>query len=154
MSHYVKRVRTRDYEPARPSRSTIGQTVISGIFDDRLDAQEEADAWRGTGNWDAKVVSLPAWDELTDLDKGAVLLHLHKVESEGAEYATEHYAARFFDHPALTDLDGPMASEYAQGIYTDWADSPEEIYDALGSAEYDRLYDMALAADRKRTWPR
>ena len=47
---------------------------------------------------------LPTWAQMSDLDKGAALLHLHKREWEGADYAEENYPARYFEHPALTSL--------------------------------------------------
>jgi hypothetical protein len=85
---------------------------------------------------------LPAWDELTDLDKGAALLHLWKREREGAEYAVENYPAGYFDHPALTALDRAAASAHAASL--------EDDAEALNPAEWTRLYDLALAADDAR----
>ena len=85
---------------------------------------------------------LPAWSELTDLDKGAVLLHLHKRGREGADYAIDNYPARYFDHPALTVLSERDACEHAASM----AGSAGE----LSFAEEERLYDLALDADRAR----
>lgn len=84
--------------------------------------------------------ALPAWSELTDRDKGAVLLHLHKREWEGADYAEEHYPAAFFDHPSLTTLDDEAACDFALSV--------ERAADALDHDEYARLYDVALKAEQ------
>ena len=98
---------------------------------------------------------LPTWDDMTDLDKGAALLHQHKREWEGADYAVENYPARYFDHPALTALTPAEASDHAKAcLYPVWvagaAKGADDLADALGPAEYQRLYDLALAADRAR----
>ena len=89
--------------------------------------------------------TLPTWDEMSDLDKGAALLHDHKVQDEGESYATENYPAEYFDHPALLALDSEAASKHAQGLFGD-----KDPFDMLGGKEFDRLYDLALDADRKR----
>ena len=57
--------------------------------------------------------ALPGWDDLSDLDKGAVLLHNHKREWEGEVYAEENYPASYFDHPALVALSPIGASRHA-----------------------------------------
>lgn len=84
----------------------------------------------------------PAWTELTDLDKGAALLHLHKREWDGAEYAVENYPARYFDHPALTVLSPVEASRHAASL--------RPGADALTAEEHERLYNLALDADDAR----
>jgi hypothetical protein len=89
---------------------------------------------------------LPTWDEMTDLDKGAALLHLWKCENEGTEYATEEYPAEYFDDPALIALNDEAASEHAQRLF----DNADVAWSRLGPNEYDRLYELALDADRKR----
>jgi hypothetical protein len=83
---------------------------------------------------------MPGWGEMTDLDKGAALLHLWKRDREGTEYATENYRAEYFDHPAL-DREG--ASSHAASL--------EDAADALTPAEWSRLYDLALDADDARS---
>lgn len=83
---------------------------------------------------------LPSWDDLSDLDKGAALLHLHKREWEGGDYAEEHYPARFFDHPALTVMWPREASRFAASL--------EENAEDLSPDEHKRLYDLALNAER------
>ncbi len=95
--------------------------------------------------------ALPAWDDLSDLDKGAALLHLHKVDNDGADYATQHYPARFHEHRLLVGLDPVTTSEYAQGLDGDnRREMGEEWYAPAPNAdEWQRLYDLALDADRR-----
>lgn len=81
--------------------------------------------------------TLPAWADLSDVDKGAVLLHLHKREWEGAAYATQHYPAVFFDHPRLTALASRAACRFAVSV--------EQDTTGLDDDEHQRLYDLALA---------
>lgn len=82
------------------------------------------------------MTELPTWSEMSDLDKGAALLHLHKREYEGAAYAVEHYPAEYFNDPRLTGLDRQAASQHAAGFAED--------ADRLADGEYDRLYNLAL----------
>jgi hypothetical protein len=89
--------------------------------------------------------TLPTWAEMTDLDKGAALLHLHKRDWEGEDYAEENYPARYFDHPALTALTEREACRHAVSV-----EDAAERAGALRGAEYERLYDLALAADHAR----
>jgi hypothetical protein len=89
--------------------------------------------------------SLPTWAQMTDLDKGAALLHLHKREWEGDDYAVSDYPARYFDNPALLALTPMQACRHAVSVERDADDAG-----ALKPPEYDRLYEMALAADRAR----
>jgi hypothetical protein len=88
---------------------------------------------------------LPTWAQMTDLDKGAALLHLHKRDWEGEEYAIDNYPARYFDHPALTALKPREACRHAVSVEPDADDAG-----ALKMPEYERLYDLALDADDKR----
>jgi hypothetical protein len=88
------------------------------------------------------MTALPTWSEMSDLDKGAAILHQHKRDWEGAEYAVEHYPARYFDHPALTALDKQAASAHAASM--------RKSANAEHVNEYDRLYDAALAANRNK----
>lgn len=89
---------------------------------------------------------LPTWEQMTDLDKGAALLHLAKCANEGTEYATSDYPAAYFDHPALLALDPKAASEHAQGLFED----DDDAWNTVGGEEHARLYDLALDADNKR----
>ena len=91
------------------------------------------------------MTGLPGWDDLSDLDKGAILLHLHYREYEGEAVAEEDYPARIFDHPALVALTPLQASRHAATLGT-----AEHMYYRLGDTEFDRLYDAALLAHRVR----
>lgn len=88
--------------------------------------------------------NLPTWDEMSDLDKGAALLHAHKRGREGARYAVEHYPAEYFDHPALLALDAKDASAHAVKVTGGY----NAACARFGWQEAGRLYDMALDADR------
>ena len=88
---------------------------------------------------------LPTWAQMTDLDKGAALLHLHKRDWEGGEYAEENYPARYFDHPALVALSPLQACRHAVSV-----EDGAERAGALRMPEYERLYDLALDADNAR----
>ncbi|MFI7126023.1 hypothetical protein ACIBQ1_10035 [Nonomuraea sp. NPDC050153] len=90
--------------------------------------------------------NLPAWDGLSDLDKGAALLHLVKVYEEGSAYAREHYPARYLDNPELKALDKAAACDHAAGLFKNGID---DVYDKLGEDEIDRLYDLALDEGRR-----
>jgi hypothetical protein len=81
-------------------------------------------------------IILPDWADMPDLDKGAALLHLHKVNWEGREYAMSDYPCRYFVHPDLTVLSPELACRHAQSM--------EVQAQALTLAEYERLYDAAL----------
>lgn len=89
--------------------------------------------------------ALPGWFDLSELDRGAALLHLHKRDWEGAEYAESDYPCRYFDHPSLTALTPLEASRHAA-----WLGGPYGV-PGLEEAEHDRLYDLALDADRARS---
>lgn len=84
-------------------------------------------------------MTLPAWAELSDVDKGNVLLHLHKRDYEGGEYAEEHYPAKFSDHPTLVGLEPLEACRFAKSMRSD--------ADDLHYEEYGRLYDLALEVE-------
>lgn len=94
------------------------------------------------GGGSQEPVVLPAWAELTDLDKGAALLHLSKRENEGTSYAMENYPARFSDHPQLVALGDEDASRFAVSM--------EAAAGTLSDAEYERLSNLAADADEKR----
>lgn len=90
--------------------------------------------------------TLPIWDEMSDLDKGAALLHAAKAENEGDDYAREEYPVEYFDHPALLALDTAAACVHALKV----TGGAEDVFDQLGVVEWDRLYELALAADVER----
>jgi hypothetical protein len=89
---------------------------------------------------------LPAWAEMTDLDKGAALLHVWKRRQEGSAYATEHYPARYLTDPTLVALDRKAASRHAVSVTGGY----KAIRAQLGKDEYDRLYEQALAHHETR----
>jgi len=83
---------------------------------------------------------LPEFDELTDIDKGAVIYFLSACESEGIYYALENYPAQFVDNEILVSLDSAGQSNY---VLNNWEDL-EEL--ELGWAEEDRLVNLYLEA--------
>jgi hypothetical protein len=84
---------------------------------------------------------------MPDVDKGAALLHLRKIEVEGREYARENYPADYLDHPELTALDDEAASDHAESLFGGWYEAER----TLGIAEVDRL--RALARDAAAASP-
>ena len=89
--------------------------------------------------------SLPAWAELSDLDKGAALLFLYERDWKGEDHAIANNPARYFDDPRLTALSPRDACRHAISVEDD-ADRAK----ALGPPEFDRLYNNALDADEAR----
>ncbi len=85
---------------------------------------------------------LPTWDNMSDLDKGAALLHDHKRDYEGISYAVENYPARYWDDPRLTALTPTEASAHAAAVCGD------DVLDRIGIDEHDRLYDLTLDHER------
>jgi hypothetical protein len=89
--------------------------------------------------------ALPTWGEMTDVDRGAALLHLHKRASEGVSYAISDYPVEYFDHPALLALHRRAACRHAVGLSRD--------ADQLSGNEHERLYNLALnEPGRRRLW--
>lgn len=99
---------------------------------------------------------LPTWEEMTDLDKGAALLHVAKRATEADDYAISDSPCRYLDHPQLTTLTPTQASAHAAQVcgYGQQPDGDFHYYDdvceRIGEAEADRLYDLAAAAERSR----
>lgn len=91
--------------------------------------------------------ALLTWDQMSDLDKGAALLHIHKVAREGAVYAIENYPCKYLDAPELTALDRREASRHARQV----AGTEKQARDLLGGDEFMRLYDLALDEERRRS---
>jgi len=85
---------------------------------------------------------LPTWVEMTDLDRGAALLHVWKRDREGSAYAVDHYPVRYFDHPVLLALDTTEACNHASVVAKNWR--------SMNVAKFDRLYDLALDASRNK----
>lgn len=86
---------------------------------------------------------LPTWDEMSDLDKGAALLHCHKRRVEGNAYAIAEYPANYLEHPDLVALDDETASRHAAAVGSGKRRT-------LPVEEYRRLYDGALDEERRR----
>lgn len=89
---------------------------------------------------------LPDWDAMSDLDRGAALLHVWKRSREGGIYARENYPCRYLDDELLRSLDERVASRHAAVVAGSW----DRVNDRVGSAEVARLYDLALDAERSR----
>lgn len=95
--------------------------------------------------------ALPGWEQMSELDRGAALLHMWKRSWEGASYAVDNYPCRYIESPALLGLDLRQACAHAVEV----CGSDERMRKLLGDEEYQRLYDHALnegdrvLADRK-----
>ncbi len=95
------------------------------------------------------ITALPTWEQMSDLDKGAALLHVWKRDKDGASYAVREYPVRYLSDPALVDLsasDRPAACRHAARVAGTW----DGAHDRLGSDEVFRLYELALAEDERR----
>jgi hypothetical protein len=99
--------------------------------------------------------NLPSWDELTDIDKGCALMFVWKCHWErDFSYARENYPAIFRDHPALVDLPRNAACIYARAVcqagepYRRGETTHDVVSRRLGHDEHDRLYNLALDAER------
>ncbi|MEX5634968.1 hypothetical protein [Parafrankia sp. FMc2] len=93
-----------------------------------------------------RVSDLPSWDELSDLDKGAALLHVWKRRWEGTGYARENYPARYLEHPRLVGLAPELACRHAATVARYW----DFAVDLLGMDEVERLYFGALVEEDRR----
>lgn len=94
-----------------------------------------------------EATSLPTWEEMSDLDRGAALMFTWKVYRERDRiYARENYPARYVDHPLLTalDLDDQQdrgdACRHATAVCGTWV----EARDRWGADEVQRMYDLTL----------
>lgn len=87
---------------------------------------------------------LPTWEQMSELDRGAALLHVWKRHWEGASYAISDYPCRYLDNPILVGLDERTASKHAAAV----CGRHEAVLARLGVEEHDRLYNLALAAER------
>lgn len=93
-----------------------------------------------------RVSDLPSWDEMSELDRGASLLHVWKRKWEGAGYAREHYPARYLVHPRLVGLNPELACRHAVTVARHW----DFAVDLLGMDEVERLYYGALVEEDRR----
>jgi hypothetical protein len=89
---------------------------------------------------------LPAWESMSDLDRGAALLHAAQRHTLGDLTAVSRYPARYFNDPDLILLSPEIASEHARYVTLSW---PAAVT-LHGSRTVTRLYQIALAADRER----
>ncbi|TDD29644.1 hypothetical protein E1287_30655 [Actinomadura sp. KC06] len=122
---------------------------VLNVTVDLDDDHEEASLRITVGNSiiNQEMVVLPGWDEMSDLDKGAALMHVAKRHyEEDDEFAIEHYPARYLDDPRLTKLSPKTASNHAARVVGDL----EELGDRIGQDEYDRLFMLAFNASRDR----
>lgn len=99
----------------------------------------------------ALLANLPTWAELSDADKGAALMFLHKVDVEGYDYASENYAVCFVEHPVLTALTEDDACAYVRdwdfGLWRDgWCDDSGAL--VVANADVPAFYDAYHAARR------
>lgn len=90
---------------------------------------------------------LPLWEDMSDLDRGCVLLFLWKVHWERSySYARENYPCRYLDDPRLAALGERDACRHASQV----AGTYREIGARLGHDEFQRLYNLALDIERAR----
>lgn len=85
--------------------------------------------------------ALPSWEDMTDLDKGAALMHAWKRSWEGPSYAVENYPAEYLEDPRLMSLEPREACAHAARVTKGWQDWDVD--------ETTRLYDDALGASRE-----
>lgn len=90
----------------------------------------------------AMLAALPDWSEMSDLDKGAALMHLWKRDSEGDDYAVENYPVKYIEDPRLTALNREDACAHAARF--------EEIAEEMDGDEHERLYNLALDHERSK----
>jgi hypothetical protein len=95
--------------------------------------------------WHA-AAGLPGWEDMSDLDRGAALLHARQRDKIGDLAAIVLYPAVYFDHADLARLAPEIASRHAWSVTLGW---PQAI-SVRGSRAVTRLCRLALAADRAR----
>lgn len=124
---------------------TIGE-LYNRLPDDGDWHQAYGHRWRRP---DRRTATLPAWDEMSDVDKGCALLHLWKRDWEGVSYAIREYPCQYLDDPRLVALSSHESCRHAVKI----GGSGEAVAERLGDDEHQRLYDLALAEpDRRCLW--
>lgn len=84
---------------------------------------------------DAQPVALPTWEQMTDLDRGAAVLHCRTRADEGAAYAVENYPCRYFDDPVLAALDDEVACEHAVSVTESYFTAPADDLEHALAAE-------------------
>jgi hypothetical protein len=94
------------------------------------------------------MAALPGWDDMSDLDKGAALPHMHKRVNEGDDYAIENYPAKFIEDPRLTGLSRDDACAHVARLFP-YEDDYDDLREENGD-EAKRLYDLALNHEQGR----
>lgn len=92
-----------------------------------------------------EATGLPSWDQMSDLDKGAALMHVWKRNREGGVYARENYPAEYIEHPDLLVLPRDEACRHAAAV----CGRNDVVQDRLGIDEWERLYNLALDEGRR-----
>jgi hypothetical protein len=82
---------------------------------------------------------------MSDLDKGAALMHVWKRKREGGVYARENYPAEYIEHPDLIGLPRDAACHHATAV----AGRNDDAQERLGIDEWERLYNLALDDGRR-----
>lgn len=82
---------------------------------------------------------LPTWEQMSELDRGAALMHVWKRHWEGTGYAIENYPCRYIEDPRLLDLTLDDACRHAQSVTGGW----DNVNDRIGEDEVQRLYNRA-----------
>lgn len=86
----------------------------------------------------------PRFDDLHDLDKGAVLAYLWHVGQDGRRWATEEHPCQFLADPVLAGLGQFEASYFAVEIGGTYA----LLCQQLGDEETERLRQLAVSVAR------
>lgn len=95
--------------------------------------------------------NLPAWDEMSDFDKGAALRHVYRAcppprGHRGAHWDTKHarraFPCRYRDDEQLLALSPAQMSKHAMLV----TGGQKNITKILAPPEYSRLYSLATRA--------
>lgn len=88
---------------------------------------------------------LPEWRDMSDLDKGCALMFVWKVDWERSwRYAKENYPCVYRDAEVLRGLDVDDSCRHANAV----TGGHRAVLERLGHDERDRLYSLALDANR------
>lgn len=131
-----KDVRLRLSDGTRTRRAPVG---VHGPRGDRCPGS------RQPGKTFMEYTGLSGWDGMSELDRGAALMFVWKVEWERSyRYARENYPARYVEDPLLVSLDDEDSCRHARIV----TGGHREILAKLGNDEHQRLYNLALNAER------
>lgn len=104
---------------------------------------------------DAKVPDLPTWQEMSHLDRGIALLHVHSRDNDDWTTKTgEAYDASYIDHPDLAALATAEANAHAKEVAAPVIAALTAV-ENLGFdpwEEYLALIDRASTEYDKRGW--